>query len=154
MLTFQLNQPFNQQEIHNIVEQEVKKSKLVFKKLQLIGLLIVASNLLIGYFWGIGSSPQEDYIKIMVLFIPMTLGLFHIFYPYLRVLTASTPNLQNEIFEYLPASIVTTHHCEAFVNMPGMEKYKDYVEKVKIQGRSLTNLECQEIINHYESLIK
>jgi hypothetical protein len=154
MLTFKLEQPFQQKDIDTAIENTQKQAKSVNGKLQKVGLVVLAATIIGGYFWDIRFNKPEDFNKIMFLFLPFTFGVFNLLFPYIHKFFGGPSYVEHQpTFEYLSASMVTSHNCEAFIQMPGMEQYKEYVEKVKQQGRSLTNLECEKIIQHYESLI-
>lgn len=152
MLTFKLEQPFNQTDIDIAIEDIHKKSTLVNKKLQKIGFVTIILVVLTGYIIDLPNS--KDATKAILLMFPLTFGLFNLLHPYMRRFFCGVQIPQESAtFEYLPASTITGRNCDAFIQMPGMEQYKEYVEKVKHQSRSLINLECDAIIKHYQSLV-
>lgn len=153
MLTFQLEQPFTQADIDSVIDTTEKKNAVVIKKIQIMGFVVLAATIIGGSLWDIRFNKPEDFNKIMTLFLPLTFGLFSVLHPYIKRFVFGQPLNDYITFEYLPASTITSRNCEAFIQMPGMENYKAYAEKVKQQGRSLTNLECEAIIKHYESLV-
>lgn len=150
MLIFQLEKPLEQKDIDDDFNNNQKKSQLALQKMQIVGLFVIVLTLIIGYFWGVRFN-SDDFGKMMVLYLPITFGLFCISHPYMRKWMGGE---RIDKFDYLAASISTIHNCKAFINMPGMEKYKEYVKQVELQGRNLINFECSSIIKYYESLAK
>jgi hypothetical protein len=130
VLTFQLEHPLQQKDINAVIESNQKQNTLVNKKLQKVGLFVLIVTIIGGYLWGIRFDKPTDFNKIMTLFLPFTFGAFSLLHPYIRNFVFGRPSSDHLTFDYLPANVVTNHKCEAFIRMPGMEKYKKYVKLV------------------------
>lgn len=53
---------------------------------------------------------------------------------------------------YTAAESYKVRDCEAFSLMPGMELVHDYINAVKLQNRTLSNYECDLIIDYWQKL--
>jgi hypothetical protein len=145
MITFQLEQPLQQSDIDQAIIEEYSNIALVNSRMVKMGIFVIFAVLAYGLFKNLGTKP-EDVTTIILLTLPMAFGINCLIHPYLN---ASKFGLKKFL-----SDDEKNHYCEAFINMPNMEKHKQYVENVKKQGRKLTSFECDAIIEHYKTLLK
>jgi hypothetical protein len=145
MITFQLDQPLQQADIDKAINEEYSNIALVNSRMVKLGIFVIFSILVYGFMTNLGTRPQDG-TTVILLILPTVFGIMCLLQPYLN---SSKIGLKQFLSDAEKA-----HYCEAFVHMPGMEKHKKYVENVKLQGRTLTNIECDAIIEHYKSLLK
>ncbi len=152
MITFNLEQPLIPKEIEEKVSLEQQKINSYYGKMLKYGLILLFVGIIAMSFYGVGfqemNIPKGLQVVLQIVWTSVTFFLIMLplmFKPRILELISS-PHTQ--------ASLDKLHDCQAFISMPGMEKYKEYVENVKKQGRDLTYFECDEIIKYWKSLAK
>lgn len=151
MLKFNVNSPFLQKDLE--VENLAEKQGMItyFSKMLKFGVFFLLLGITIISVYGFPPVKQEDPYRIyFFLFIAWNfLTSFLIMIP----LMTKGRFIALIDYKYTQAGLEKIHNCDAYINMPGMEQYKHYVDSVKTQGRELTNFECDEIINYWNSKV-
>jgi hypothetical protein len=153
MITFQLEKPFLQKDIDEAIKLEKENIKVSSKQTIKYGINTIIAEILFFSVIGIEFIPKtkNDICKLIFAMFWLFIGIVFLVIP---IFLKNSGSYSIYLTSYLNASSTKLHNCEAFILMPGMEKYKEYVDNVKKQGRELTNFECDEIINYWNSLIK
>lgn len=148
-----MNKILTKEDIANLQSKQKNEIILHEKKLKKIGvgliLLFICIGLMIGF--GFTVKPEESKINFIRI-VNITLGSVGICIFFL-------PNLVKESMQsyylhmYSEANEKEIHNCKAYVNMPGMEYWKEYIEEIKKQNRQLTNHECNLLIDDWIKLI-
>lgn len=151
MLTFNVNSPLLQDDMKQDNLAEKQGMITYFSKMLKFGVFFLLLGITIISIYGFPPGKQEDPYRIyFFLFLAWNfLTSFLIMIP-LMVKGRIVELIDSK---YRQASLEKIHNCEAYINMPGMEQYKHYVDSVKTQGRELTNFECDEIINYWSSKV-
>lgn len=154
MITFNVDKPFSQDEINNLIHLEEERVQDSFKKGRFKGLVIIILGIVLYYILNInfnvvGHGAEKEMLKFALLVFWVVIGFSFLVIPYML---GSSSIYSMYFLPYTTANNKKIHDCEAFVNMPSMEEYKNYVQMVQLQGRPLINFECDTIINHWDSL--
>ena len=150
-MLFSLDKPFSQHDIDQAISTEKNRLAIAHKKSQRCGVIILLAGLILFSIIGINFSlpTEKDFLTYIFSLLWFFVGLTLIISPY--ILKQSGIN-SLFLLPYSIASIKKTHDCEAFIHMPSMEQYKNYVEAVIQQPRQLINIECDAIIQYWDSL--
>jgi hypothetical protein len=152
MTTFNLEQPFLQKDMDEKVQVEKQSISEYYSRLLKCGIAFLLTGIAAIYFFGLDWDRKSDpyHLKFITFIMWEFLVVFLIMVPLMfkpRILALiESP--------YLQASAEKIHDCNAFLTMPGMEKYKEYADNVRKQGRELTYLEYDEIIKYWNTLAK
>ena len=152
MITFNLEQPLIQKDVEEKVSVEQKKISTAYAKMLRYGVALLVAGIIAMYFFGVGF--EEMNIPNGVKMIIYTLWIFVTGTLIMLPLMIQPRILELISSPYREASLDRLHDCKAFITMPGMERYKQYVEDVRKQGRELTYFECDEIIKYWKTLAK
>jgi hypothetical protein len=150
MIIFNLEQPFLQKEVEEKVNIEKQNISGYYSKLLKWGIAFLVIGVAAIWFFGLNFDKKSDpyHLKVITFCVWELVTIFLIFVPLMfksRILALiESP--------YIQASLDKLHDCKAFLSMPGMEKYKEYAESVRNQGRELTYFECDEIIKYWKNL--
>jgi hypothetical protein len=150
MITFNLEQPFLQKEVEEKVSIEKQSISRYYSKLLKCGIASLLVGIAVICYFGLNIDKKSDpyHLNLLALVVWEAFTVFSIMIPLMlkpRIIALiESP--------YYQASEDKLHDCKAFLNMPGMEKYKEYTDNVKKQGRELTYFECDEIIKYWKSL--
>jgi hypothetical protein len=153
MLKLMLDKPFNEQDIAHAIEQKKQEIKSINLRNFKIGILLTSIGAILVYFKSIDYNHMNDKELLKLIF-------YYFFFIISTSLIFMPSILQHfGIYElhyapFKPASKEILHDCEAFVSMPSMQQYQEYVVNVRHQGRELTQLECEAIVQQWKSLAK
>lgn len=151
MLTFNIDSPLLQKDIEQDNIAEKQGIVIYFSKMLKFGIAFLVLGIIVISIFGLRFGKTEDPYKIhFLLFI-----IWDIITTLLIILPVMAKNRIIALIDspYNTAGVEKIHNCNAYLQMPGMEKYKHYAEDVRQQGRELTNFECDEIVTYWTSQV-
>lgn len=151
MLTFNVESPLLQEEIEQDNLKEKQGMIEYFSKMLKFGIAFLLIGIVVMSIYGLPIGKNEDPYRVhFFLFLGWDIVTTILLMLPLMVKSRIVAILDSQ---YWQAGVEKLHNCNAYINMPGMEKHKQYAETVRLQGRELTNFECDEIIKYWTSQV-
>ncbi len=136
--------PMTQEEINNLIQVEKKEMQHGFLKIRMFGQGIILLAIICEFF------IVREGMAILIMSMLYAIGVFAIILPYmLEFLNLTAINFS----KHSEANKQMIHNCYAYIEMPKMEFWKEYVKSVEAMNRSLTVKECEDIVEAWNKLI-